>query len=194
MKTDTLLFTVAGVFVIIALIGAIMILKSPDATRGQKVLKKSGAMILLIILIDIHYSDMDRNYSLYKYQEIWDEYKLPQIDSMMHINNLDSDRIYFRSRSRDSIYHSSKKVVYELFDIYSIEDEIVNKQQDKVVKIEFVVPNIIRDSSRLITLRKRSDYMGKLPCDTLSIIQFDSLIADWGLDEIIYTKLMDYGD
>ncbi len=194
MKTGIVLLIIAGVFAIAALIGAIMILKSPDSDIGRKILKSSGAMILLIIIIDIVYSDKDRNYSLYKHQEIWDEYNLPQIDSMMHINNLDSDRIYFRSRSRDSIYHSSKKVVYDLFDIYSIEDEIVNRQQDKVVTIEFVVPNIIRDSSRLITLRKRSDYMGKLPCDTLSIIQFDSLIAEWGLDERIYTKIMDYGD
>jgi hypothetical protein len=191
MKTTTLLFFIIGLIALVAIFGLIKVLRSPESKTGEKILKKSGTMIIMLILISLINSDLPRNYSLYDDQNTWEKYHLPQIDSLMRLNIIRPQWSHYNSMNKDSIYHSDKMTHFDLFDIYSIEDDFVNEIQDKILTVKFIKPNIIRDSLRVITLKSRSDYMDKLPVDTLSMTQFDSILIDWGLRNGLYEKLIE---
>ncbi|MFB6319034.1 MULTISPECIES: hypothetical protein [unclassified Saccharicrinis] len=192
MKTTTILFILIGLIATAAFIGLIIILKSPDTKKGEKILKKSGSLLLTVLLISFIFSDLHRDYSIYEEQNTWKKYQLPQLDSLMYLNIIETKWSNYRSLSQDSIYHSGKIIRFDLFDIYSIEDDFINKKQDKILTLKFIKPNIIRDSLRVMTLKTRSDYMNKLPIETLTFSQFDSVLTDWGLRKGLYDKLVDY--
>ena len=191
MKTSTLFYIIAGILLLVVIIGYIIYLTAKKDKIGLIILKKAGYILVVLIFLEMIYSDQHRDYSLRHDQDTWTKYNLPQIDSLMHLHTTSPRWAYYKSSSTDSIIHSSKMILYDLFDIYSIEDDFINKEQDKLLTIKFVKPNIIRDSSRIITLSTKSDYKGILPIDTLTVSQCDSVLTDWGLRNGLYKKLIE---
>ena len=193
MKTTTIIFVLAGVFGLLALVGLILVLKAdikgekPDIGKG--ILKKAFYALNSIFLVFLVFSST-RPYSLSSEQKRWDKYKLPQINSHMQLVTYNLWGAHYVTTQRDSIYHSTKYLEFDLFfDIYSVEDKFVNVQENKLLTMKFITPSLLRDSSRLITIKTLSDFSNKLPVDTLTFQQFDSVLVDWGLYERTFNKI-----
>ncbi|MFB6344124.1 hypothetical protein ACE1ET_20565 [Saccharicrinis sp. FJH62] len=168
MKTETFFWIIIGIFGLIAILGLILILQNKEKT-GEKILKLSGGFIVFIFFF-IN-APRTRYYSLYSEQKFWKEYGLPQIDSCMYLDYLNKDNISYLSWCKDSVLHTRKSIEYDIFDIYSIEDVFINRKESKTLTYYFIKPNILRDSSLIVTINN----------DTISKMEGDLILKDWRL-------------
>jgi hypothetical protein len=174
MKTETFFWIIMVLFALIALSGLIFILKDKEKI-GKRLLKLSGYSILFIFIFIIR-APRIQNYALYNEQELWKEYGLPQIDSCMFLEFNTDKYLSYSSWCSDSVTHFSKKIEYDIFDIYSIEDIFKNKKETKTLTYYFIKPNILRNSNLIVTINN----------DTISKMQGDLILKDWGIYKRAY--------
>lgn len=179
MKTETFFWIIIGLFALIALLGFIFILKDKEKI-GKRLLKSSGYAILFIYIFIIS-APRTQNYVLYKDQELWEKYGLPQIDSCMFVEFNTNKFLIYSSWCNDSITHLRKWVEYDIFDIYSIKDVFINKRDSQTLTFNFIKPNILRDSSLIVTINN----------DTISKTQGDLILKDWGIYKRAYRIYFD---
>jgi hypothetical protein len=179
MKTETFFWFIIGLFALIAILGLIFILKDKEKI-GERLLKSSGFSILLIFIF-INNAPRIQNYNLYNEQELWKEYGLPQIDSCMFLEFKTDNFLSYSSWCKDSVTHLRKWIEYDIFDIYSIKDVFINKKESKTLTYYFIKPNILRDSNLIVTINN----------DTISKMQGDLILKDWGIYKRAYHVYFD---
>jgi hypothetical protein len=93
--------------------------------------------------------------------------------------------IQYESDSGDSILYRRKTIRFDLFDIYSVSDLFINTKVQLSLSTTFIIPDLLRDSSRVYTL-----YSTKRPSahpeKNLSKHSFDSTLKEWGLFYLCY--------
>lgn len=179
MKTETFFWIIIGIFGLIAILGLILILQDKEKT-GKKLLKLSGFSMLFIFFFIIN-APRTQYYSLYQEQELWEKYGLPQIDSCMFLEFNSKAFLSYSCWCNDSVTHRSKWIEYDIYDIYSIRDVFINKKESKTLTYYFVKPNILRDSSLIVTINK----------DTISKAEGDLILKDWGIYRRAYHVYFD---
>jgi energy-coupling factor transporter transmembrane protein EcfT len=179
MKTETFFWIIIGLFALIAILGLIFILKDKEKI-GKRLLKSSGYSILFIFIFIIR-TPGTQNYVLHNDQELWKEYGLPQIDSCMFLEFNTDKFLSYSSWCKDSVSHFRKWIEYDIFDIYSIKDVFINKKESKTLTYYFVKPNLLRDSSLIVTINN----------DTISKMQGDLILKDWGIYKRAYHVYFD---
>jgi len=110
-------------------------------------------------------------------QNYWLEKGLPQLDPYMYLNQISRQEIIFYSNSKKDIYHHSKRIEFDVFDIYSITDCIKNLNENKTLQIEFTKSTFYRDEKIKYSL------------DNIDISknEFDKYIKKWKLSDKIYS-------
>jgi hypothetical protein len=109
---------------------------------------------------------------------------------MVHTHTWMNRRTY-RTWAHDSICHTLKIVNLDYIGLYSIEDHFDNSAENLRLKHIFVIPSMIRDSSRIITIQPIR-YKNKPEIDTLNIQEFHKILVDWDLQDDLY-KRFDFG-
>ena len=192
MKLESLLFIIAICCLIFIIIGW-AIGGDDDHPQNKKIAKYivliSGCIMIMNISIILTTPFFIRKYMLEVDQDLWEKYRLPQIDSKMQLKYSDSHSCIIKSICKDSIRHDYKSIEYDVFDIYKISDGFKNEKINKILTIEFKKPNLIRDSLRTITLRK-DDYLTITKIDTLTISQCDSVLKSWNIYNSTYKRLL----
>jgi hypothetical protein len=174
MKIETYLWITIGLFALSAIVGLTFLLKEKEVF-GKKILKISGTYIFIIYFLLIQPVSFT-NYNLRNEQNLWKKYGLAQIDSCMFLQYQTNDFYVYDSWSDDNVSHIRKHVEYDVFDIYSIEDVFRNIEESKTLKYYFIKPNILRDSSLIVTINN----------DTISKKEGDKLLKDWGIYKRAY--------
>ncbi|KAF5049232.1 hypothetical protein DSECCO2_441840 [anaerobic digester metagenome] len=194
MKTELFLLLLFIFLIVIGIMGLFFYAQSDKPKRkktGKIILKITAVLILINSFLLTNGSGRKENYSVSSCQDFWSLHQLPQIDSTMSLIDYSSKRDFYLSWSKDSIKHHSKTVRYDIFDIYSIEDDFSNSKTDQFLTMTYVKHNLLRDSSRTYTIRKWSRYPEEKP-DTISKAQFDSIIGNWGLSDKIFKRFEFY--
>ncbi len=179
MKTETFFWIIIGIFGLIAILGLILILQDKEKT-GKKLLKLSGISIFFIFFFIIN-APRTQNYSLYRDQEFWKKHGLPQIDSCMFLEFNTDKLLSYSSWSKDSVNHIRKSIRFDIFDIYSVNDVFINRKESKTLTYYFIKPNILRDSSLIVTINN----------DTISKTEGDLILKDWGIYRRAYHVYFD---
>jgi len=105
----------------------------------------------------------------------------------MQLEILNRHFVSYITKSHDSIRHDIKVIDRDFFDDYRIVDYIKNKKSKQVLIIDFITPNLIRKSKRIITLTYHIDPKKSIT-DTLSVDQCDSILKIWGMSDRIYHR------
>lgn len=188
MKTQTLLYFISA-FLVIVTIASYLLANYVQNSSVNKILnhvwKPSWILALFILIVPMN--GFHRNYQLSAEQEFWTKFKIPQIDSTMIYNYSSKQEDTYYSYSKDSIVHFSKRVIFDVTDIYSVSDVFINKSDSLVLTTTFIKPNIIRDSSRVYGLENWGGVKNR-STKQIDKIEFDRTINDWGLNEKIYKK------
>ncbi len=190
MKFETLFWIIAGVLFFIGLICMMIVLKkmgeAPKAIKfGKWILTTIGVLLFWIFYIP------DRtNYHVDFDSSDWEEYGVPQIDSLMFLSRWDNGEQRYSSWSKDSIRHYSKTIEYDMFDIYKIEDLFINRIEDLELIMTYIKPNVIRDEERLNILQKRNGRTTEI-IDTLDLPQAKELLTSWGFSDDLFKYNME---
>jgi hypothetical protein len=188
MKTQTLLYFISAFLVIVTITSYLLAnyVQNPNLRKIlNHVWKPSWILALFIFIVPIN--GFHRNYQLSAEQEFWARYKIPQIDSTMIYNYSSNHEDFYYSYSKDSILHFSKRVKFDVTDIYSVSDVFINKSDSLILTMTFIKPNIIRDSSRVYKLEKWGGVKNRAT-KSIDKTDFDRTIKDWGLNEKIYKR------
>lgn len=190
MKTQSLFYIICGFFFLAGIIGQVVSLssKKPELIKTGKLINRFSWIVALLFYSLIVFKGANKNYNIRKEMDFWDRYKIPQIDSTMIYNSSDEDRATYLSNSKDSILHFRKTVSYDLFDIYAVTDEFTNRKAKLILTSTFIKPNILRDSSRVFTLKYLYNprINSGVPVDKH---YFDSTLKNWGLSDNLYKRL-----
>jgi hypothetical protein len=122
-------------------------------------------------------------------QDFWEKYGIPQNDSTMIYSYSSRHDDYYYSYSNDSILHFSKRIRFDITDIYSVTDVFINRREWLTLTTTFIKPNILRDSSRIYSLVnwRGPGKKSETPIDKKG---FDQIIEEWGLSEKIYKRFV----
>lgn len=185
MKTQTLLYFISA-FLVIVTIASYLLANYVQNHNLSKIINNvwKPSWILALFIFIVSMNGFHRNYQLSAEQEFWAKYKIPQIDSTMIYNYSSKHEDTYYSYSKDSILHLSKRVIFDVTDIYSVSDVFMNRIEGLTLTSYFINPNMIRDSSRTYTLINFKDSQ-KGSTKHLDKKVFDSIIKEWGLNEKI---------
>lgn len=188
MKTQTLLYFISAFLVIVTIASYLLAnyVQNPGLSKIlNQVWKPSWILALLLFIVPMN--GLHRNYQLSSEQNFWEKYRIPQIDSTMIYNYSSKHEDTYYSYSKDSILHFSKRVIFDVTDIYSVTDIFMNRIDSLTLITTFIKPNMLRDSSRVYALVKwrGSKKASSKPIDKQD---FDRTINDWGLNEKIYKR------
>ena len=189
MKVQSLLIIITIGFALLGVIGLIL-WSLENKPRISKIGKKIGRFSLYwiaLMIVYVNINNLKRNYFLWSEQQFWEEYNLPQIDSTMILESSRKNEDRYVSWSKDSIRHSSKTVIYDVFDVYSVTDEFINYKERLELKVKFIKPNILRDSSRLYLIRKLDDSQHE-SVDTLTKLEYELYLKNWKLADKIKNR------
>ena len=193
MKTETFLWIISISFGILTFFGWILHFDEQPSLKKRigKVIYNISWRLAVIPLFFVLYEFNDKNYDLSSTQDFWLKYDLPLVDTFMPLTHLNKSFALYSSISDKPIRHQQKWMKYDVFDVYECEDIFINEIEDLKLSIEFIKPNILRDSSRLILLQPIGKNSWE-DIDSLSLSQSDSVLQAWGLLEITKTKLTRY--
>lgn len=184
---------IVAVFSISTLFGWIFYLDENSAVRkkvGKIIYDISWRLAVLPIFIAVFWP-AQRDYDLYFAQQFWIKHDLPQIDTLMHLTHFSRRFLLYSSLSDKPVRHDKKYVGYDIFDEYKCEDNFINEIEEKILTLTYIKPNIIRDSSRIWTLKSiNSESFNNI--DTLSNYESDSILVAWGLMNKMNNKLIEY--
>jgi hypothetical protein len=124
MKIATLFWIIGILSGILAIIGWILNISEKSATRkkiGESIFDFSWRFILILYIVS-YLGTSNRRFFIFEYQNLWEEYNLPQIDNMMPLMVFNNKHVYFESISKDSIRHDRKSIDYDIFDVFTITD------------------------------------------------------------------------
>jgi hypothetical protein len=185
MKSITLFWIVIAGLTFIGLICyGIFLKKMGDAPRAIKLGNRIFTIIGVLFFWILYIPDRT-NYHLDFDSSDWEEYGVPQNDSLMFLSRWDNGEQRYSSWSYDSIRHYSKTVEYDMFDIYKIEDLFINRIEDLELIMIFIKPNIIRDERRLNILQKINGRTTEI-IDTLDLPQTKELLTSWGFSDDLF--------
>lgn len=189
MKTETFLI-VSTVFFTIATIAGLILgahYVNPPMNKKWVLLWRICWIFAGTLFFLTQMNGKAREYSLSSEQDIWTKYHIPQIDSTMVYYHATKHSVSYMSYSKDSIVHFSKCVTYDIFDIYSVTDLFHNSKERKSLFSTFIMPNILRDSSRVFKVENWDDPK-HLYSKSLSKQDFDNIMIKWGLTDNLYKR------
>lgn len=187
MRTEHFFYILMACFGLVGFIGLLLYLQE-NKLKLSNIGKNIGKVALYfigVLFALLQIQGRTNSYYLRSEQSFWLKYHIPQIDSTMIYEYSFKSMETYTSYSRNSILHYRKLIDKDIFDVYSVTDEFVNKKENLILKSEFIKPNILRDSARYFTLDKWRIKSNSIP-DTIPEVKFDSIIHAWGLSDRLY--------
>lgn len=180
MKTE---LTILILFIILTSIGGLVLTynKGESLKRIGKGIGSIAFILLLFFLIPF------RSYDRWTDQDFAAKHHLPQIDSSMVLQTASKLVAVYKSWSLDSIRHSEKVIMFDIFGISKITDEVLNEKTNTVLQSIFITKGLLRDSARIYT-KANWDFRFSGIVDTITSEEFNQAIKDWGLAEKLYKR------
>ena len=180
MKQETILILILLVSGIISLATKIYYETNNRKNKKIKLIKDIfiSLFIISVLFLQGFLNGIGKTeFNLKSEQNYWLEKDLPQLDPDMYLNQISQQEIIFYSNSKKDIYHHSKIIEFDLFDIYSITDCIKYLNENKTLQIEFTKSTFYRDEKIKYSL------------DNIDISknEFDKYIEKWKLSDKIYS-------
>jgi hypothetical protein len=180
MTTETIT-TIVFVVTVFLLFGNML----ASGLKKARLAKISYALMalgwILLLVIDIFGTNSNR-FTFGMDNVVSNQYHMPLIDSTMLLYRMDKDRRVYVTTSykwNDSTaFHYQKEVSTNIFGIYKITDEFINRKVDKSLTWTFKTPSFFRDSSSVFYLQTLGDIRNSTN-DTITKPEAIKILKNW---------------
>lgn len=142
-------------------------------------------MFMILLLFFIY--PIGNYYNRWEDQDFAAKHQLPQVDSSMVLQTASKRVAVYKSWSQDSIRHSKKEIMFDIFGVSIITDEVLNEKTNTVLQSIFITKRLLRDPGRIYT-KANWDFRFSGIVDTITSEEFNQAIKDWGLAEKLYKR------
>jgi hypothetical protein len=179
MATETIKNIIFGVMFFLLFAG--MLAYGLRKTRLAKIAYfLMGSGWLLLLLIDIFGTTDSFRLGMDNVES--NKYNIPLIDSTMQLFELDNDkRVYVTTNYKwndSTAFHYRKEVSTNIFGIYKITDEFINRKAGKSLFWIFNTTGVFRDSGSVFYLQTLGD-MNNSTNDTINKSEAVKMLKDW---------------